>query len=324
MKKLIISLVSILIAVEVSAQVQYGNYDYLNEARKLFKQGKFDIARRTYIAYINIENHNHDATFENEWLKKALDALAVENINEAQKFYDDYKTISESKDAIFEQRYSATVERIRQKADRLSKNTARDSLESAITEYYKIFCTDGDNVRCYAGICHERLGRTVEAKDLFADGTRHNESYAPYRLAQRIRLDKQTIPQDSLISLYRRSAIKGYTSARDSLAMQYEMCGDITNADSWFGRSSSPLALYKRACYIMEGRSNSSDSPTELLTQAANKDYPQAQYHLGMLYRAGIHVPQNSAEGWKWIKKAADAGHKKAKTEWYNKSKYKK
>src|SRR4051794_36337955 len=47
----------------------------------------------------------------------------------------------------------------------------------------------------------------------------------------------------------------------------------------------------------------------ELYRKLAEQGYPDAQFQLGYLYRAGWGRPRNYEEAYKWFRHAADQGH---------------
>lgn len=51
------------------------------------------------------------------------------------------------------------------------------------------------------------------------------------------------------------------------------------------------------------------------IQQVADRGIPSAQFHLGMAYRDGRGVQQNSAEAAKWFRKAAEQGYARAQLE---------
>ena len=48
--------------------------------------------------------------------------------------------------------------------------------------------------------------------------------------------------------------------------------------------------------------------------EGAERGHPQAQYNLANMYRKGLGVKKDPEEAGKWLRKAAKAGHKGAKT----------
>ena len=51
----------------------------------------------------------------------------------------------------------------------------------------------------------------------------------------------------------------------------------------------------------------------EFVKKTAAKGHPEFQYHLGMYYKYGLGVKQDTNKALYWFKKAADQGHLKAK-----------
>ena len=49
------------------------------------------------------------------------------------------------------------------------------------------------------------------------------------------------------------------------------------------------------------------------LKKAAERGEPNAQYHLGDIYRKGLGVQKSNAEAVKWFRLAAKQGHNKAR-----------
>ena len=59
--------------------------------------------------------------------------------------------------------------------------------------------------------------------------------------------------------------------------------------------------------------SDDSLSEIDALRQKAEQDDVEAQFDLGMHYLCGLGVPEDRTEGIKWIWKAVEQGHKRAR-----------
>lgn len=222
-----------------------------------------------------------------------------------------------------------------------------DSIDVAFSRAKELYNTTGDaskqmaivmfseltDVRpqsySYIGLCYSIIGNTTLARDYFEKGVEHDDVLSAYWYAFLLRQTDMNNTTSKRIELYKKAT--GCVGVEDSLGVEYERLNEIGPAYYWFSQSSSDFSKYRRSCLLLDPDKknklgNITDDPYKLLEEAADSDYAPAAYYLGMLHRRNSKSKQDSVNelGWKWIERAANLGHAKAKQELLDKSKYKK
>lgn len=88
---------------------------------------------------------------------------------------------------------------------------------------------------------------------------------------------------------------------------------DAEQAFYWIERAAkydNPAALVALSNFYLDGfgTSQNGELAIKLLTSAANKEYAQAQYRLGIIYHSGKIVPKDTVRAREWFIKAHEAG----------------
>jgi TPR repeat protein len=88
--------------------------------------------------------------------------------------------------------------------------------------------------------------------------------------------------------------------------------GDYAKAIAEFqplAAGGDPAAQYQLAKIYLEGHGPADGVPQgiDLMTKAANGNYPEAQAQLGLMYAMGLGVPVDNAKAYQWLNKAVGA-----------------
>jgi hypothetical protein len=88
--------------------------------------------------------------------------------------------------------------------------------------------------------------------------------------------------------------------------------GDYAKAIAEFqplAAGGDPAAQYQLAKVYLEGHGPADGVPQgiDLMTKAANGNYPEAQAQLGLMYAMGLGVPVDNAKAYQWLNKAVGA-----------------
>lgn len=108
------------------------------------------------------------------------------------------------------------------------------------------------------------------------------------------------------------SVLSGPALAGMSEGMAAVTVGDYPKAISEFqplASAGDAAAQYQLAKIYLEGHGPADGVPQgiDLMTKAANGNYPEAQAQLGLMYAMGLGVPVDNAKAYQWLNKAVNA-----------------
>lgn len=144
--------------------------------------------------------------------------------------------------------------------------------------------------------------------------------YKNYRPAGPSTLIRRSDINYNMLQLFilERKANAGELEAQHELGLRY-LLGEGVVADTakgayWIGRAADrgyTEAQYNMAIVWFNGWGGEWNpfKTFDLLLACAEKGMPESQHLLGMFYTENLVVPRNWEEGYRWVKKAADAGY---------------
>ena len=210
--------------------------------------------------------------------------------------------------------------------------------EKAVIMFERLFDKAGNpmhrNLFAQLGWSYGELGMKNKQRTLYEKGLEEGEQMSAYYLARLLQYNKEDIPTDSLLNLYKKAAY--VTSSVDSVGIIYYRKKEYNKSYNWFVKNKSVFSKYWRAKMLLDAKQHSfiedkykADNPIDLLIDAscannlasAKSENRDALYYLGMLYyyaESGDRIKRDRDKGRILILKAKDLGHPDAKRIWYN------
>jgi len=173
----------------------------------------------------------------------------------------------------------------------------------------------------YLATCYEQDGDWDKAYPLFVQAAKHNHPVASYEIATYYESKKN---YKKASQYYKKSASQGYSKAMHRLGCaalrgEMHMRKDVKNAIKWLKRAAAVATKENNgaaSAYVLSELFENGMPPViypdelyslELLVQAAELDYPPAQYKLGWCFEYGeLGCPTDAVQSIHWFLLAAE------------------
>jgi TPR repeat protein len=173
----------------------------------------------------------------------------------------------------------------------------------------------------YLATCYKQDGDWDKAYPLFLQAAKHNHPIASYEVAKHYESKKN---YKKASQYYKKSASQGYPMAMHRLGTaalngEMHMRKDVKNAVKWLKRSAVVATKENNgaaSAYVLSELYENGMPPVvypdemyslELLVQAAELDYPPAQYKLGWCFEYGeLGCPTDAVQSIHWFLLAAE------------------